>query len=259
MKILYEEMKPEEFLENLNKFPVAYLPLGTLEWHGLHMPLGADGIQAKGIMEKIAAKVGGIVLPMLFLGPDYEVSVDGKPYYGMDYFSFEEGKSQQLEGSSYYVEKELFVSMLDRIMQNLARAGFKVIVAHGHGPSTNTFAEQKKIYAEKYGLQVYTLWDLGYKEKDGIMIDHAATNETSLVLALRPELVDMNKLPKDGILVGSWGEDPRTGASEERGKILIEKNVELASKNLKEIVKGISFEPRSMNYHDVKSRLEGDE
>lgn len=105
MKILYEEMRPEEFLESLNKFPVAYLPLGTLEWHGLHMPLGADGLQAKGIMEKIAAKIGG------------------------------------------------------------------------------------------------------------------------------------------------------TGASEERGKMFIEKNVELASKNLQEIVKGISFESRSMNYHDVKSLL----
>lgn len=255
MKILYEEMRPEEFLESLNEFPVAYLPLGTLEWHGLHMPLGADGLQAKGIMEKIATKIGGIVLPMLFLGPDFETCIDGKAYYGMDYFSFEEGKSQQLEGSSYYIEKELFVSMLDRIMQNLARAGFKVVVAHGHGPSTNTFAEQKKAYAEKYGLQVYNLWDLGYKEKDGIMTDHAAANETSLVLALHPELVDMNKLQKYSVPVGSWGEDPRTGASEERGKILIEKNVELASKKLQEIVKGISFDARSMNYHDVKSLL----
>lgn len=68
----------------------------------------------------------------------------------------------------------------------------------------------------------------------------------------------MNKLPKDGVPVGSWGEDPRTGASEERGRILIEKNVELVSKNLQEIVKGISFETRCMNYHDVKSLLEGD-
>lgn len=256
MKILYEEMRPEEFLESLNSFPVAYLPLGTLEWHGLHMPLGADGLQSKGIMEKIAAKVGGIVLPMLFLGPDYETCVDGKPYYGMDYFSFEEGKAQQLEGSSYYVEKEIFVSMLDRIMQNLARAGFKAVVAHGHGPSTNTFAELKKTYAEKYGLQAYTLWDLGYKDKEGIMTDHAAANETSLVLALRPELVDMSRLQKDKVPVGSWGEDPRTGASEERGKILIDKNVELASKNLQKIAEGFSFESRSMNYHDVKSLLE---
>lgn len=53
MKILYEEMRPEEFLESLNEFPVAYLPLGSLEWHGLHMPLGADGLQAKSLLKKM--------------------------------------------------------------------------------------------------------------------------------------------------------------------------------------------------------------
>lgn len=47
--------------------PVAYLPLGTLEWHGPHMPLGADGIQSKELFVRVAEKVGGVVLPMLFM------------------------------------------------------------------------------------------------------------------------------------------------------------------------------------------------
>ncbi len=29
--------------------PVAYIPIGTLEWHGIHGPVGADGIQDGGI------------------------------------------------------------------------------------------------------------------------------------------------------------------------------------------------------------------
>lgn len=48
--------------------PVAYLPLGTLEWHGPHMPLGADGIQSKELFVRVAEKVGGVVLPILFMG-----------------------------------------------------------------------------------------------------------------------------------------------------------------------------------------------
>ena len=47
---------------------VAYLPLGTLEWHGPHMPLGADGIQSKELFIRVAEKVGGVVLPLLFYG-----------------------------------------------------------------------------------------------------------------------------------------------------------------------------------------------
>ena len=43
-------------------------PLGTLEWHGPHMPLGADGIQSKELFVRVAEKVGGVVLPMLFMG-----------------------------------------------------------------------------------------------------------------------------------------------------------------------------------------------
>ncbi len=46
-KVLYEELCPAEFQERLQACPVAYLPLGTLEWHGPHLPLGADGIQSQ--------------------------------------------------------------------------------------------------------------------------------------------------------------------------------------------------------------------
>ena len=69
-KVLYEELLPAEFSQRIREMPIAYLPLGTLEWHGPHMPLGADGIQAKGLFIRLAEIVGGVVLPMLFMGPD---------------------------------------------------------------------------------------------------------------------------------------------------------------------------------------------
>ena len=66
-KVLYEELLPEEFVQRMQEMPVAYLPLGTLEWHGPHMPLGADGIQSKELFVRVAEKVGGVVLPILFM------------------------------------------------------------------------------------------------------------------------------------------------------------------------------------------------
>ena len=33
-KVLYEELLPEECVQRIQEMPVAYLPLGTLEWHG---------------------------------------------------------------------------------------------------------------------------------------------------------------------------------------------------------------------------------
>ena len=69
-KVLYEELTPTEFRIRLAEAPVAWLPLGTLEFHGEHMPLGSDAIQPLEFFKEIAAEAGGIVLPPLFLGPD---------------------------------------------------------------------------------------------------------------------------------------------------------------------------------------------
>ena len=83
-KVLYEELLPEEFVQRMQEMPVAYLPLGTLEWHGPHMPLGADGIQSKELFVRVAEKVGGVVLPILFMGPDRVFHDGDKAFYGMD-------------------------------------------------------------------------------------------------------------------------------------------------------------------------------
>lgn len=57
---------------------------GTLEWHGPHMPLGADGIQSKELFVRVAEKIGGVVLPMLFMGPD-RVFHDGGKFVFMEW------------------------------------------------------------------------------------------------------------------------------------------------------------------------------
>ena len=63
----YEELTPAEFRVRLADAPIAYLPLGTLEWHGEHLPLGSDGIQSTGFFSELAHKVGGVVLQAVFM------------------------------------------------------------------------------------------------------------------------------------------------------------------------------------------------
>ncbi|NCC43517.1 MAG: creatininase family protein, partial [Clostridia bacterium] len=138
-KVLYEELCPAEFKERVEVCPVAYLPLGTLEWHGPHMPLGADGIQAQELFKRVARNVGGVVLPSLFLGPDRIYHDPNREFYGMDICTggtVVPYEMHQLPGSAYWLPDELYQNMIRQIAANLARAGFKVLVAHGHGPST---------------------------------------------------------------------------------------------------------------------------
>jgi creatinine amidohydrolase len=233
-KVLYAELTPQEFRDRLAVAPIAYLPLGTLEWHGEHLPLGSDGLQSYGFFTGLAREAGGIVLPMLFLGPDRIQDVDGKELYGMDTLGegMPEGqryKNQQLAGSAYWVPEETFRTIIEATLKQLKRAGFKIVVAHGHGPSTGFFQKNADQWREKFGLETFVCWGSEYDQQGkGIQVDHAAMNETSLVMALRPELVQMERLPQDpdSWPVGIGGRDPRKFASAEFGHEILKLQTE---------------------------------
>jgi creatinine amidohydrolase len=232
-KVLYAELTPKEFRARLKAAPIGYLPLGTLEWHGEHLPIGADGIQSQGFFERLAREAGGIVLPMLFLGPDRMRREGDQELYGMDFCTQKVGHQPgcphaQLPGSAYWVPEETFRAILEAVLKQLRRAGFRIVVAHGHGPSTNFFRDHAGEWRQKFGLRCFVCWGGNEEEPDlGIQVDHAAANETSLVMALRPELVQMENLPADP---NQWplavsGRDPRKHASPELGRRAIERNV----------------------------------
>ena len=250
----YALLTPSDFRTRLAEAPIAYLPLGTLEWHGEHLPLGSDGLQSFSFMKDLARETGGIVLPMLFLGPDMMKTAGEKELYGMDYWlSQEEGKmhmaGQQLDGSAHWVPDELFHQIVEHSIKQLSRAGFKIIVAHGHGPSTRHVIQHWEEWEQKYGVQIYTCWswnirgendveasEISGREGLGIMTDHAASNETSLMMYYYPELVRMDHLPSD---TAQWplavaGKDPRLYASAELGHKTVEFQKERMTRLLKQ-------------------------
>lgn len=227
-KVLYEELTPGEFKSRMADAPIAYLPLGTLEWHGEHMPLGSDGIQPFEFFRELAADIGGIVLPALFLGPDKMDVVDDLEYYGKDRGNNENLKKQQyvrqkLTGSIYWIPDSLFISLIENILKQLNRQGFKILVAHGHGPSTNQIISHSKKWEEEFDIKIFHLWGSGNVEWEGFMFDHGAMLETSVVMKYRPELVHMENLPKDPEKwpVGIRGYDPRIYASKEKGEEIV--------------------------------------
>ena len=108
-------------------------------------------------------------------------------------------------------------------MKQLSRAGFKIVVAHGQGPSTNYVMSHAEEFFRKYHIKVFTCWitDLG----DLCLIcDHTATNETSIIKNVRPDLVKMNNLPGDSATwpLGIMGKDPGKYASRTYGKKIID-------------------------------------
>jgi creatinine amidohydrolase len=226
-KVRYNELLPHEFRARLAQRPIAYLPLGTLEWHGEHLPLGSDAIQSEGLMTECARQLGGIVMPPIYLGPDRaRPAEDGKMLVGMDYAE-STTPARQLDGSCYWVPAGFHLLMVDAILAQLKRAGFRAVFADGHGPSRWSWVENLPEREARFGLKLFGVTkEIARQWKS--QVDHAARNETSLMMHLRPDLVDLSRLPSSRTTwpQGVAGEDPRD-ATAAHGKECLQKSVEL--------------------------------
>jgi creatinine amidohydrolase len=187
----------------------------------LHLPLGSDSLQSQAFFIKLAKRVGGIVLPPLFLGPDEAKEIDGHEYYGMDIYGHSPNVPKQLKGSAYWISSDLFMLLLEAVLKQIRRAGFKIVVAHGHGPSTQLIIKNSRRLSRKFDLTIMTVWrNKDQRDPDTeFQYDHAAMNETSIMMALHPNLVHMENLSKDKKKkpLAIIGKDPRTNASATHG------------------------------------------
>ncbi len=209
-RVRFDELLPHEFRSRLAQRPIAYLPLGTIEWHGEHLPLGSDAIQSEGLMVECARQLGGIVFPPIHLGPDRTKSDDqGHTLVGMDYAN-STTPPRQLDGSCYWVSQGLHLQIVDAILAQLKRAGFMAVLADGHGPSRWSWVEHLAEREERFGLRLFGVTkqiSRAWKSQ----VDHAAKNETSLMMHFRPQSVDLSQLPqsRQEWPQGVGGEDPR--------------------------------------------------
>jgi creatinine amidohydrolase len=208
-KVRYEEMLPYELERAVAEFPVAYCAFGSLEWHGRHLPLGNDTLKAYHILLRTAEKFGGVVVPPVYWG-----FLSKWHPWTMNFFP--DSKKQIVE--------ELYQS----IFLGLVDVGFKVIIGvTGHDVKEQKAAMQKAVEAVQktgkatgYAMMEGDLYDL---TEDGM--DHAAHWETSLLMHLRPELVDMKQIKHEDLETeegrkeaGIYGLDPRKHASSELGE-----------------------------------------
>ena len=213
MKILYEELKPQELKEIIKKSGIIYLPLGALEWHERHLPLGTDGIISYKICKKLCRKNGGCVIPPLYFGTDREHKIKGETLHGMDAKA-----KKHLTGSIYFLKKDLFYKLLKSIIKNIAQQGFKKLVIISEHTGTAQVNILEKLEKESFGkLKIMVFPGRDYFPKEYGAMDHAGKSETNLMLAVRPELVNISKIKKP--YLGLIGDDPKKASKKEGRKI----------------------------------------
>ncbi len=210
-KVRYEELLPHEMGEIVNEKPIAYLPFGTLEWHGLHLALGNDAVKAHEICLRIAEKAGGVVVPATYW------AIGGMPHPWTTRF-----------------DASLIERLFYAIFEQTAHVGFKVAIAVTGHYGIEQFCMLKKAACEfmhKSSLVIAPMPEYEVAYEKGYRGDHAAKWETSILWALRPELVDMSRLSKnlEEPLEGVGGEDPRVHASKQLGEEVVNHMVERLS------------------------------
>jgi creatinine amidohydrolase len=224
-----EEMRPDELEKVLAEAPVAFVPLGTFEHHGWHLPVCFDGIKAHALCERVAERTGGAVLPTFFYGT-------GGGHVGYKW--------------TLILPEKQITPILEATLDHLAAQGFKVVVIlTGHYPKeqvdmAHRLAQEAQTRHSKVRYIGLTEPEVTTAQPgDPASGDHAAKYETSIAMALNPAWVKMDALaagrdpekvtlpatprknasthdPKHP-LYAIHGQDPRTTASKELGEKLV--------------------------------------
>jgi creatinine amidohydrolase len=175
-KMRYQELLPHEFDVIVKSTPVAYVPLGTLEYHGPHLAVGNDALKSEAICARACARTGGVLVPTL--------------YWGI-------GGGHKEYPATIMVRDQLLADLLDDVLAGLYRVGFRVLVVlTGHYPGEQVQAVKQAAERLRQAHADVRVWGLpeyeAYPEER--RADHAAKWETSILMHLRPELVDMSRL-----------------------------------------------------------------
>jgi len=197
-----ELLRPDEVIREKKRFSVAYVPVGPLEWHGPHLPLGTDALNATTVAREVAERIGGVVVPTLYWGTETFRDEDmveaigferDQPIVGMDF----PGNSMP----SYYCDEAALGLIVREMIFLLKKQGYRlVVIVNGHG-ATNHERTLKRVVAEydepdRHKL-LYVIALAGEPGQEDY--GHATRQETAIMLATNPKDVNLPALPPKNV------------------------------------------------------------
>ncbi|MBP2643698.1 MAG: Creatinine amidohydrolase [Firmicutes bacterium] len=189
--MLWEDLTADEFEWAVSASGQTCLfPFGVIEKHGSHLPLSTDMQIGRKIAQEAAKLEPVVVFPYYYFGQINE--------------------ARHVPGT-IAIKPELEYALLQEIFTEIARNGFKKIIilsSHGGNIAFVEYVMQGSLYEKKD----YALYNINFfswltpeqqEEMKNILhltqvMDHAGVIETSLMLAIQPELVHMDQVNPEG-------------------------------------------------------------
>ena len=197
-----ERLRPHQINEALQETSLIYLPLGTIEWHCHHLPVGLDALTAHGLCLRAAERTGGLVWPALYYGT------------GGDHGDF--------PWTIMMPDAAEIEALLTFTLRRLGDLGVKQVVLFS-GHFADTQLEMIDRLASNWNLRndvpKAVALSVNRAPIHGLPPDHAGLFETTLLDGIAPGLSDIRRLSSDpdtahrfdphSPLWGIVGTDPR--------------------------------------------------
>ena len=256
-EIRIECLRPGQLNAELERCPLVFVPIGPLEYHGPHLPVGMDAINATQSALEACRRLGkGVVHPTLYWGTERE-----RPDWMLESLGFE--RSDWIIGmdfptaiwKSYYYQEHLFAQVAANVLEMLIAGGYKVIVlVNGHGAwnQLETLERLAKHYSNSTDTLVVWRLALPLDVSEKNLAGHADLVETSMMLYYQKlaydsdSMVDLSQLPERSVPIhypdfsivdgAGFSENPSPGrvvqtdprdAEIEKGKKIFEDAVQL--------------------------------
>jgi creatinine amidohydrolase len=188
-------MSWQQYRDRVTEAPV-FLPVGALEQHGPHLPLGTDALLATAIAAATAASVGGIVAPVLAYGYKSQPKCGG---------------GQHFCGTTSLDAATLIGQVRDTIREFIRHGARRLVLVNGHYENTWFLIEGidlalRECKGPPPSIMRLEYWDFCTEATlsrifpdgfPGFALEHAAVIETSMMLHLHPELVRVELIPED--------------------------------------------------------------
>jgi creatinine amidohydrolase len=180
MEVEWAKLKASELRDLAAREAIVVLPIAAMEQHGPHLPVMVDTLLCGEVAKRAAERASGrypvVVAPTVWSG----LSEHHMPF-----------------GGTFTLDFPTFKSLIECLCRSLMRHGFRrVLLLNGHGGNVAALRvvvdELRRLDIK---LQTATYWQVDPVAIADILerqsgVQHACEAETSMVMALRPELVD---------------------------------------------------------------------
>jgi creatinine amidohydrolase len=183
----WRKLRADELREQARRNAIVILPVASLEQHGPHLPVEVDSMLGETVAARTAEKVlasgqPALVLPVLWTG------------LSEHHMSF---------GGTVTLDNAAFTSVVDGIVRSVLRHGFRrIVLLNAHGGNENALRTIVDDLTPKLGVPIvqFTYWYAAAVPIAKILetqggLQHACEAETSMMMAVRPELVATDRIP----------------------------------------------------------------